>query len=274
MTRWRRFVPGFWAGTLCLLLAAGAGILWVRFTRGLGAVTNLSDTFPWGLWVGFDMLCGVGLAAGGFAITSAVYVFNIKRLKPIVRSDRAHRLPRLCPGGGRAALRPRPALEHLAPARDVEPTLGHVRGVVVRDPLSHRALARDERHGVRAAGLDACPRRPEGGRRPAGDRGCSALHPAPVVAGLLLPDRAHQAPRPLVHPDAARDILPLGLHRRLRGRDRGVAALVEGDGAPPRDAHPHGRGAGAPREPRRLCRRAGLRPLDPGCAGRGLSALA
>ena len=89
--RWRHdragvaTVPGFWAGILYLLLAAGAGILWIRFTRGLGAVTNLSDTFPWGLWVGFDVLCGVGLAAGGFAITSAVYVFNIKRLKPIVR---------------------------------------------------------------------------------------------------------------------------------------------------------------------------------------------
>ena len=85
MTGGRRFVPGFWAGILYSLLAAGAGILWIRFTRGLGAVTNLSDTFPWGLWVGFDVLCGVGLAAGGFAITSAVYVFNIKRLKPIVR---------------------------------------------------------------------------------------------------------------------------------------------------------------------------------------------
>ncbi len=83
MTRFRR--PGFWAGLLYLLLLVGAGILVVRYTRGLGAVTHLSDAFPWGLWVGFDVLCGVGLAAGGFAITSAVYLFNIKRLEPIVR---------------------------------------------------------------------------------------------------------------------------------------------------------------------------------------------
>jgi Ni/Fe-hydrogenase subunit HybB-like protein len=48
-------------------------------------VTNLNDAFPWGLWVGFDILCGVGLAAGGFAITSLVYVFNVKRFQPIVR---------------------------------------------------------------------------------------------------------------------------------------------------------------------------------------------
>jgi Ni/Fe-hydrogenase subunit HybB-like protein len=85
MNRIRRLVPGFWAGLLYALLLAGAGILVVRFTRGLGAVTNLKDAFPWGLWVGFDVLCGVGLAAGGFAITSAVYVFNLKRLASIVR---------------------------------------------------------------------------------------------------------------------------------------------------------------------------------------------
>jgi Ni/Fe-hydrogenase subunit HybB-like protein len=80
-----RFRPGFWAGLLYLLLVLGTGVLAVRYTQGLGAVTNLSDRFPWGLWVGFDILCGVGLAAGGFAITTVVYVFNLKRFKPIVR---------------------------------------------------------------------------------------------------------------------------------------------------------------------------------------------
>lgn len=80
-----RLKIGFWGGLLGLLLLAGSAILLVRYTRGLGAVTNLSDAFPWGLWVGFDILCGVGLAAGGFAITTTVYVFNLKRLKPIVR---------------------------------------------------------------------------------------------------------------------------------------------------------------------------------------------
>jgi len=57
----------------------------VRFTRGLGAVTNLSDTYPWGLWIGFDVLCGVGLAAGGFTITAIVYLFHLERFRPIVR---------------------------------------------------------------------------------------------------------------------------------------------------------------------------------------------
>jgi len=86
MRRGERPSFGFWRIVLYLLLAAGVVILGTRYVRGLGAVTNLSDAFPWGLWVGFDILCGVGLAAGGFAITTLVYVFNVKRFKPIVRS--------------------------------------------------------------------------------------------------------------------------------------------------------------------------------------------
>ena len=57
----------------------------LRFTRGLGAVTNLSDQFPWGLWIGFDVLCGVGLAAGAFTLTGIVHIFNLRRFEPIVR---------------------------------------------------------------------------------------------------------------------------------------------------------------------------------------------
>jgi Ni/Fe-hydrogenase subunit HybB-like protein len=76
---------GFWGWLLLGLMALGAAVLAARFTGGLGAVTNLSDRWPWGLWVGFDILCGVGLAAGGFVITTVVYVFDLKRYKPIVR---------------------------------------------------------------------------------------------------------------------------------------------------------------------------------------------
>lgn len=66
-----------------MVLAATAGV--IRFARGLGAATNLSDSFPWGLWIGFDVLVGVGLAAGGFVIAATVHVFRIKRFEPIVR---------------------------------------------------------------------------------------------------------------------------------------------------------------------------------------------
>jgi Ni/Fe-hydrogenase subunit HybB-like protein len=74
-----------WRGLLYLLLASGMILTYIRFTQGLGAVTNLSDQYPWGLWVGFDLLCGVGLAAGGFVITAVVHLFDIRRFRPIVR---------------------------------------------------------------------------------------------------------------------------------------------------------------------------------------------
>lgn len=74
-----------WRGVFYLLLALGLPIMVLRYSQGLGAVTNLSDEFPWGLWIGFDLLCGVGLAAGGFTLTAAVYIFNLKRFHPIVR---------------------------------------------------------------------------------------------------------------------------------------------------------------------------------------------
>ncbi len=75
----------FWRVVAVAILAAGAYGAWVRFTQGLGASTNLNDHAPWGLWIGFDILCGVGLAAGGFAITTAVYILHLERLRPVVR---------------------------------------------------------------------------------------------------------------------------------------------------------------------------------------------
>ena len=57
-----------------------------RFTKGLGGVSNLNDDIPWGLWIGVDVLAGVALASGGFTIAGAVYIFNLKKYKPITRA--------------------------------------------------------------------------------------------------------------------------------------------------------------------------------------------
>lgn len=75
----------FWKTIMFILigLMIYSGIY--RFYYGLGAATNLTDTFPWGIWIGFDLLSGVALAAGGFTITAAVYIFNLKKFKPIIR---------------------------------------------------------------------------------------------------------------------------------------------------------------------------------------------
>jgi Ni/Fe-hydrogenase subunit HybB-like protein len=79
--------PWLIRGALALLAlwAVTALIVILRFVRGLGAVTALSDDFPWGLWIGFDVLCGVALAAGGFVIAGAVHVFNLRRYRPVLR---------------------------------------------------------------------------------------------------------------------------------------------------------------------------------------------
>jgi Ni/Fe-hydrogenase subunit HybB-like protein len=68
-----------------IILAGGAVILGIRFTQGLAATTNLSHTYPWGLWIGFDVMSGVALAAGGFVTSTAVYLFGMKEYKPVVR---------------------------------------------------------------------------------------------------------------------------------------------------------------------------------------------
>jgi Ni/Fe-hydrogenase subunit HybB-like protein len=75
----------FWSGVFVLLMALGLYATYVRIFYGLGGSTNLSDAFPWGLWIGFDVLCGVGLAAGGFTLAATVHIFNLKRYQPIVR---------------------------------------------------------------------------------------------------------------------------------------------------------------------------------------------
>lgn len=68
-----------------IILLVGAVITILRFTKGIGAVTNLDNNNPWGLWIGFDLMCGVALAAGGYVTSSACYVFGLKKYHSAVR---------------------------------------------------------------------------------------------------------------------------------------------------------------------------------------------
>jgi Ni/Fe-hydrogenase subunit HybB-like protein len=81
----RGFKLNFWrvVGLVLILAAAAATVL--RFGGSIGDSTNLSDKFPWGIWIAFDVLCGVGLAAGGFTLAATVHIFHLKRFEPIVR---------------------------------------------------------------------------------------------------------------------------------------------------------------------------------------------
>ena len=80
-----KFKWTIWRAMAAVIFAAGLVATIRRFTLGLGASTNLSDQFPWGLWVGFDVMAGVGLAAGGFTISAIVYVFGRERYRPLAR---------------------------------------------------------------------------------------------------------------------------------------------------------------------------------------------
>ncbi len=70
------------AAAIC---AVGIAVLVYRFLAGLGRTTNLSQTQPWGLWIGFDMMCGIALAAGGFTIGGAVEILNLDRYHAVQR---------------------------------------------------------------------------------------------------------------------------------------------------------------------------------------------
>ncbi len=67
------------------IILLGLVILFFRFTKGLGSVTNLSQQFPWGFWIGFDVVTGVAFAGGAYIITFVVYVMRVEKYHSIVR---------------------------------------------------------------------------------------------------------------------------------------------------------------------------------------------
>ncbi len=72
---------------LILLILGAALVAGYRVIFGLGASTNMNDYWPWGLWIAFDVLGGVAMAAGAFMIAGAVYILNLKKYKCIARAS-------------------------------------------------------------------------------------------------------------------------------------------------------------------------------------------
>lgn len=70
---------------LWFVVGVATVVAFVRYTRGLGMTTALTDSTPWGLWIGFDVLAGVALAAGGFVIAATVHIFGRERYHDILR---------------------------------------------------------------------------------------------------------------------------------------------------------------------------------------------
>ncbi len=70
---------------LLLIFLVGAGLTIWRFAVGLGPSTAMSDGYPWGIWIAFDVVSGTALACGGYAVALMVYIFNKGKYHPLVR---------------------------------------------------------------------------------------------------------------------------------------------------------------------------------------------
>ena len=75
--------PG--VAVLSCIALTGLAVAAYRFVFGLGAVTNLTNQYPWGLWIGVDVASGVALAAGGFTSAAVAHVFHRHKYEVLVR---------------------------------------------------------------------------------------------------------------------------------------------------------------------------------------------
>jgi len=77
----------FGPGSIVLLALMGLGLVVavIRYVFGLGAISNLSDAYPWGIWISFDLFCGVALAAGAFVVAATVHIFGGETMRPLLR---------------------------------------------------------------------------------------------------------------------------------------------------------------------------------------------
>jgi len=74
----------FWKSISVIIAVIGLFSFYIRFSKGLGSSTHLSDFVPWGLWIGFDFI-GVGLAAAGFTIAATAHIFHNHKYESIAR---------------------------------------------------------------------------------------------------------------------------------------------------------------------------------------------
>ena len=68
-----------------IIIGVGVVLIVIRFAFGLSSVTNLSQEFPWGIWIGFDVVTGVAFAGGAYVITFMVYILRLEKYHPVVR---------------------------------------------------------------------------------------------------------------------------------------------------------------------------------------------
>ena len=67
------------------IMILGLVLIVIRFWKGIGSITNLTQDVPWGLWIGFDVVTGVAFAGGAYVLTFMVYILNMHKYHSIVR---------------------------------------------------------------------------------------------------------------------------------------------------------------------------------------------
>lgn len=77
------FTPG--VIVLTILALNGIAFLLIRFFYGIGAITNLDNQYPWGIWIGVDVAAGVALAAGGFTTAALGHVMHKDKYEAVIR---------------------------------------------------------------------------------------------------------------------------------------------------------------------------------------------
>ncbi len=78
------FTPTFFVVLLIVLI--GFAIIAYRYWMGVGAVSNLSDGWPWGIWLAYDVAVGSAIACGGYVLAITVYIMNKFKYHPMIRS--------------------------------------------------------------------------------------------------------------------------------------------------------------------------------------------
>jgi Ni/Fe-hydrogenase subunit HybB-like protein len=81
--------PRFHLKPLVVILLALMGIAFitamVRYANGIGTISDLSNSYPWGFWISFDLFTGVAISSGAFLMAAVVYIFELKEFRPLVR---------------------------------------------------------------------------------------------------------------------------------------------------------------------------------------------
>ena len=67
------------------VILVGFALIVIRFWKGIGAISNVNQDIPWGLWKGFNVVTGVAFAGGAYVLTFMVYILNVRKYHSIIR---------------------------------------------------------------------------------------------------------------------------------------------------------------------------------------------